>query len=865
MPRLGRSFQSRVERRIALLFASFCVAPLVIITIVAVEVVENQSIQVAERHLGELSKDYAMHLVERLEVAEWELRRGPADGYPGGEFDGQASPRWIEPLPSLTRPPKLERSILVVRDDGLELQVPIGSQLRRGLVSSASLFTKLDHTPYGVRRCIEVGAQQRRCAGESLQEPVISGSWTLPLSSLYQTGLSLQVTSAQGEGDALRHIGLPYRVLPYLVFALMGIAAWLVLAQVRTRFAPITELHRATQRIQDGDYTQAVSIDSGDEFQRLGEAFNAMAGQLGASFATMRTLSNMDRMALSGAKVEDLVHHALLLMRYLEFSHGSVWLWDLQAGTSDAFRLDDDGTVVVEAAPLPAGQLSLEAVLAAADHAGRPFAENAHALRREGVLTGVLGCQGSFADAGSHDVLAELGDRISIGLTLHSRANALYRQAHYDSLTGLLNREAFRDRVDYASGAIRRDGGRGALLCLDLDRFKQINDTEGHHVGDRLLALIGERLSQVVRSTDAAARMGGDEFAVLVPQIDETADIDGLCGRLIRAVNEPLEVDGGVHVIDVSVGVAVLPDDGDEVDELLRKADVAMYQAKEQSGSTFTFFDAVMNRETERRASIEGRLRQALRERELCLYFQPKIRTGDATVVGVEGLLRWPSAPDMSPADFIPVAEHTGLIHEFTDVLIEDSKVCLEQCRDQGFPIGRVAINVSPRQFQRPGFAGYFLERLRVHGADPVAFEIEVTESVFMKDPQAVARELEALRAAGITIALDDFGTGYSSLNVLRELPLDVIKIDRSFVAPISGSPEARDLIGRIIDIIRSLNLEAVAEGVETDLEMEVLSARHCHVVQGYLFSPAVPVADLIGFLQAHAATLALPRRPYAV
>lgn len=865
MLRLGRSFQSRIERRIALLFVAFCVAPLVILTIVAVQIVEEQSVRVAERHLSQLSKDYAMHLVEQLGVAEWELSRASADDYPEGESDAASSWRWIEPLPSHTRPPNLKRSVLLVRDGGLELQVPVGGRLRRGLVTDASLFRNLDNTPYGVRRCIEVGARQRRCAGDALQEPVISGGWTLPLSSIYDTESSLHVQTAQAEGLALRHIGLAHQLLPYLVFGVMAIAAWLVLTQVRTRFAPIAELHRATQRIQNGDYTRAVTIDSGDEFQGLGEAFNAMAGRLGESFATMQTLSEMDHMVLNGAKQEDLVRHALLLLRQLEFPHGSVWLWDQQAGTSESFRLDGNGAMVAEVLPPPSGQLSVESALAAREHAGRPTAENAHGLYREGVLTGLLGCQGGSAHAGGRDVLTELSDRISIGLTLHSRAHALYRQAHYDSLTGLLNREAFRDHVDYAARSIRREGGRGALLCLDLDRFKQINDTEGHQVGDRLLKLIGERLHQVLRSTDMAARIGGDEFAVLVPQLHDTAQVDGLCGRLIQAINEPLDVDGGVHVVEVSVGVVVLPDDGDEVDDLMRKADVALYKAKEHSGSTFTFFNAEMNRETERRASIEGRLRRALRARELCLYFQPKIRASDATVVGVEGLLRWPAAPDMSPADFIPVAEHTGLIHDLTDVLIEDGRLCLEQCRDEGFPIRRVAINISPRQFQRPGFAELFLERLHVHRANPDDFEIEVTESVFIHDPQAVARELEVLRAAGITVALDDFGTGYSSLNVLRELPLDVIKIDRSFVAPISSSSQARDLIGRIIDIIRSLNLEAVAEGVETDEERDILTVLHCHVLQGYLFSPALPVPELIGFLNGRAATSPRPRWPYAV
>lgn len=837
----------------ALLMFGFCVVPLVALAALSTRAIQTQTLEVAERHLAEHAKSYAMSLITRLEVAAWELSiRETADG---ASAVGEGW-RWVEPDEAVEPLPARSgaQPMLEAVPGGFRIAMPVGGRPRSGFLSDDELFAHLDQAPFGVRTCVRLAGEPRRCAGEASGESPVRASWRLPLASMYDTDVVIQVDATEPRELVLDRIGVLYRVLPYLVLALMSAMGWWVLRELRVRFEPVAQLRRATERIHRGDYSASVDIRSGDELESLGRAFNAMSRRLFASFTTMRALSEMDHMLLNGADLEDLLRQALVLLRDLGRERSVVWLWDEERYTGVLHRLDTDNRVEQQRAPLggPAPRDLREAVQALERDWGVDTVDCALVIR-SGAPAGVIACTRAGAEQ-ERNVLAELGDRISVAVTLFSNSRELFEQTHYDALTGLLNREAFAERLDRATSAHARSA-RGALICFDLDRFKQVNDTGGHHAGDRLLVQIAERIRKTVRAADEVARLGGDEFGVLVLSMSGTEEVEVLCRRLIAEISRPVDVDGDAHVAEVSLGVVVFPDDGSDAPTLMRKADVAMYKSKEQSGSAFTFFDPEMNQETEQRARIERRLRRALTSRELCLYFQPKIRAVDGTVAGVEGLLRWPSDPNMHPGRFIPVAEHTGLIHEFTRVLVEDGKSCLEQCREAGFDLGRVAVNISPRQFQRGGFAEGFLGHLEIGGARPGDFEIEVTESVFVNDPLAVADDLRMLRAAGVTVALDDFGTGYSSLNVIRELPLDVIKIDRSFVAPVIESAQARDLLGRIIDIIHSLDLLAVAEGVETGRELEILMQHRCDVVQGFHFSPALPVHRLLEFLGKRART----------
>lgn len=846
MFRPGRSFQTRIERQVVVLFLAFCVLPLLVLTAFAARLVESETLDISRRHLHEFSKDYALDLITRIDVAAWEL------GLTGDE-DLAAGHRWVQPR-GLTgdAAPESGRPGLTAVPGGFELRVPVDDGVALGFLSDDVLFAELVHLPYGVRTCVRVDGRERRCEGQVPEGDVIATSWTLPLGSLYNTRDAIEVASVQSRTMALSRMGIAFELLPYVMFVVMALFGWYVMRQIRTRLAPLGDLYQATLRISGGSYDHEVDIRSGDELERLGSSFNSMTRRLRESFATMEALSEIDGVALRGGEPPEIGEKALLLLRTLGFRDARLWLWRGSEGYCG--RLDADGRLTMRAAPAPASSVDSDAeALALYRERHGEAVHDARAIYREGMLVGLLMTgPGDPVDLG--DVLTEVADRLSVGVTLYFRAQELFRQANFDGLTGLLNRESFREHLEQAIRMGARDGDRGALLYLDLDRFKQINDTEGHHAGDELLRAVAKRVRKVLRAADEAARLGGDEFAVLMSRVTEPTDIEAVCRRLVQEIGQPVEVGGSSVVVEVSIGVVVFPDDGSDAANLMRKADVAMYKAKEISGSAFTFFDEAMNRDTEHRARVESRAREGLARRDLGLYFQPKIRVSDGMVIGAEGLMRWPAAPDLHPGIYVPVLEQTGLIHELTSLLVEDAHECLERCRRRGFALERIGINISPRQFQREGFCEEFLAAIDRVGAKHSDFEIEVTESVLMHDVQSVMRDLESLRSEGVTVALDDFGTGYSSLNMLRDLPLDVIKIDRSFVAPIAESARARDLLGRIIDIIRSLELKSVAEGVETEREMQILTAKHCDAVQGFLFSPALSVDDFLTFLEQRAA-----------
>ncbi|MEM8768517.1 MAG: EAL domain-containing protein, partial [Pseudomonadota bacterium] len=446
--------------------------------------------------------------------------------------------------------------------------------------------------------------------------------------------------------------------------------------------------------------------------------------------------------------------------------------------------------------------------------------------------------------------LTDLADRLSVAITNIQRSEILFQKAHFDELTGLINRHAFQEKLrEHISRSWR--GEQGAVLFIDLDGFKKVNDTEGHKAGDRLLVIIADRLRECLREVDTIARMGGDEFAVIVPGCDDEKSISHLCERIIGSAIQPVVVDRMEHNIGASIGVAVFPDDGQKVDELIMKADSAMYRAKEAGRSRFAFFDDTLNEASKHRVLVESRLRGALSRGELQLHFQPKLRLADRSVTSAEALIRWSDdlLGDVPPDQFVPIAEETNLIHDFTAVQVNKTADLIAAADSVGVRLDHVAINASAKQLMTEGFAMSLLSMLDARMLPHNKIEIEVTESVFAHDKDMVVQELQILQAAGIKIALDDFGTGFSSLNMLRELPLDVVKIDRSFITEIESSDQARILAQHLISIATTLGKEVIAEGVETEVQLKHLEEANCHYVQGYLVSQAKTTEDFLHLL----------------
>jgi len=424
--------------------------------------------------------------------------------------------------------------------------------------------------------------------------------------------------------------------------------------------------------------------------------------------------------------------------------------------------------------------------------------------------------------------------------------------AQHDFLTGLPNRILLNDRITQAIAFATRHEIQIAVLFLDLDGFKHINDSLGHAVGDQLLQSVAQRLVAGVRGSDTVSRQGGDEFVILLYEMKEAEGAVISATRLLAAVAKPHNIAGHDLHVTASIGVSVYPDDGLDAETLIKNADTAMYQAKENGRQNFQYFKPAMNIRAVERQSIEEHLRRALERREFALHYQPKIDLLTGVISGVEALIRWthPARGLMSPAQFIPIAEDSGLILAIGAWVLREACTQARAWLDAGLPAARMAVNVSSMEFRDENFLKNLSDILAETGLDPALLELELTESVLMKRAETAISILSALRAQGVSIAIDDFGTGYSSLSYLRRFPIDVLKIDQSFVRQISNGGGDTAIVAAVIGMARSLKLRVVAEGVETLEELLFLQSQQCDEVQGYYFSrPVLP--EVFGALLA--------------
>jgi diguanylate cyclase (GGDEF)-like protein/PAS domain S-box-containing protein len=425
--------------------------------------------------------------------------------------------------------------------------------------------------------------------------------------------------------------------------------------------------------------------------------------------------------------------------------------------------------------------------------------------------------------------------------------------AQHDPLTELPNRALLLDRLKQSLAGARWRERRAAVLFVDLDRFKTINDTLGHEVGDRLLQQLAERFQRSVRDGDTVARFGGDEFVILLDDVASGDDVSGVAQKVLQALAPPFQVDHQTLYVTASIGVSLFPNDGEDASTLLKNADIAMYRAKELGKNTYQFYSADMSSRAFERLTLESNLRRALERGEFCLYYQPQVDVATGVIVGVEALLRWqhPEFGLVMPNDFIPLLEETGLIVPVGEWVLDTACAQLAAWHAQGWPRLRLAVNLSPRQFQTQNLTAVVKQALDRLDGEPGRLELEITEGMLLRHAPATVETLEALHALGARMAIDDFGTGYSSLSYLRRLPIDALKIDRSFVRDIPQDADDSAITVAIIALAQSLKLEMIAEGVETAAQRDFLRTRGCGVMQGFLFSRPQPPEDITRLLQA--------------
>jgi len=434
--------------------------------------------------------------------------------------------------------------------------------------------------------------------------------------------------------------------------------------------------------------------------------------------------------------------------------------------------------------------------------------------------------------------------------------------AYHDTLTGLLNRNSFKEHLAQALKHAQRHNRYVATLFLDIDRFKRINDTFGYNVGDLLLQGVAERVQECVRKSDPTARplscssssisrLGGDEFTILLPDIKHIQDSAKVAKRILEILERPFTIAGHEVFVTGSIGITVFPLDGEDADTLLKNADAAMYNAKEHGRNTIKFYSSSMNAASYKRLALETSLRKALDRQEFLLHFQPQVEISSGMISGMEALLRWNHSElgMVPPMDFIPLAEETGLIVSIGDWVLSTACKQAKLLEKMGIET-RVAVNISSLQFRRESLVRTVTHALEASGLDPSYLELEVTESSIMKNMEASARILAELKEMGLRIAIDDFGTGYSSLSYLKRFPLDVLKIDASFIREIPLDQDNAAISTAIIAMAHSLNLKVVAEGVETLEQLSFLRKQGCDDVQGFLLSPAVPLDDMVELLR---------------
>jgi len=701
-------------------------------------------------------------------------------------------------------------------------------------------------------------------------EPHFAALWQLFLKGEYSAA-ALDVVAIQAKTIAL-HSGADFRriFVPATILILV-LAGALGLSFIGQTLVPLQQLTIAARQLATGNFASRVRVRTGDEFEWLGDAFNNMADRIGHQVLALEAMSGIDKMILSGTKLEevseDVVAHLVALT---QCESAAVIAHNADAPEIGKMISLHDGVIYHDRIELPEDVghqwcQPRQVALGTVDAETAPYADRFKSFDQNYVvlipvilhndLKGVLllGFSRQFEmSQSSLQRIIDLAGRFAVALSSVEREEALYRQAHFDPLTGLPNRQLLKDRLTQYLASARLENHSGAILFLDLDRFKEINDVFGHSVGDGVLTQASERIVSDVRARDTVARLGGDEFVVVLPNVRNDSIVRGTAERLLNKLSEAFTVSGTDHYLSASIGIAMFPDDGATVETLLKNADSAMYRAKEAGRGRFEFFSRRLNAESRRKIGIERDLRAAFHGGDLDVHYQPQFEISTGEICGAEALLRWTHADQgsISPAEFIPLAEDSELIVDIGSWVIERACENLCQLLDKGFHPGPVSINVSGRQLADVNFTDAVMGPIRKFGIHPGYIQLEVTETTVAQNRDRAIEILQALREDGVRVAIDDFGTGYSSLSYLQQMPFDVIKIDKSFIDRIGSSVTSDNICRTIIKMAEQLGKKSIAEGVEEQGQLDFLRENGCDFVQGFYYSKALPNDEFLAFVE---------------
>lgn len=623
----------------------------------------------------------------------------------------------------------------------------------------------------------------------------------------------------------------------------------------------------AIRRLEGGDHVPVLMMTGLDDSDSINGAYEAGATDFITKPIAWPMLSHRVRYLLrSNRAFRDLTQSQARLTNAQRIAHIGHWDWDLPSDivkcSDEIYRilgLDQQRYLPTSRSLVdivhPDDRPALRDAIYATLHRREPLNLDLRIVQPDGTIR-VVHQQGEVTYDAQDQPVHMQGTVQDV--TERKRAAEQIRQlALYDSLTGLPNRHLFKEQLCHAVASAKRSEQVLVMLSLDLDRFKRVNDTLGHEAGDLVLKEAGIRLAKSLRTTDtvtrddlnaishSVARPGGDEFTMLLA-VQQAQDAAKVARRILEALSQPFTIGGSDMVLSASIGIAVYPLDGTDADALLKNADAAMYHAKDQGKNNYQYYNRTMNTSAFQRLSLESNLHHALERGEFSLYYQPKIDVASRAIVGVEALIRWrhPDLGLVSPAEFIPLAEETGLIIPIGEWVLREACAQIRAWQSAGLTPAPIAVNLSARQFHQQDIALMVRRALEEYDVAPHLLELEITESAAMQNAQAASMTLATLKALGVRIAIDDFGTGYSSLSYLKRFPIDSLKIDRSFVTELPDNQDDASIAQAVITMAHALRLKVVAEGVENEAQLAFLAANGCDEMQGYYFSRPLPAAE---------------------
>jgi diguanylate cyclase (GGDEF)-like protein len=661
-----------------------------------------------------------------------------------------------------------------------------------------------------------------------------------------------------------------WALLPFMLVVLVACALAGARYLSRGYLASLRELRIGLPGLQARRFEPLSAVGT-DEPSELIETFNRSAASLQEQFHALETLGEIDKLLLGSAELEQVLEGILARVQTVTRCHcvgitlrdgdapgrGRVYL--AANGLTDLpvtrVELDADmlTTLVAESRGLTVARAeeTRHSFLRPLKEIGAEFfwVWPVNVSERVEAILAVGYREAPAADPYLARSGGQFAERLAVALSKSARDERLYRQAHYDPLTSLPNRILFRDRLAQEIANATAGLSRGALLYIDLDHFKRVNDSVGHSAGDQLLTSVAQRLRSCVKDGDTVARLGGDEFTVILRNVADPNAARTVGERIIESLQLPVNIGGRDHFVCASIGITLFPDDGSTIDDVMRNGDTAMYRAKDLGRGCTMFFDPQMNAKAT--VPTETGLHRALRRREFSLFYQPQFTVSNGALAGVEALLRWQTARDgmRQPSEFVPAAEESGLIIDIGGWVLDAACAQLASWRDQNIAPPRLALNVSVQQLKHSEFPKLVRRALDKYGLAPALLELELTESVFADE--AAGATLEKLHQLGVHLALDDFGTGYSSLSYLRQYPIGTVKIDRTFLEEVPQNPASATLVETIIVMAHALGKRVVAEGIETADQLEFLRERRCDIAQGFYLARPLSTQAVTELLQA--------------